>query len=197
MGRYDDRRLVAVNPFAASTIFYGFLTNVDPSVSAALGHLDITGTYPLGLVIGANAPKPPRASRERPTGVESSFVDSTVISAARAAGWKIRSGKIRLGSSSIKSKTVYVSDGTVKYAWNMPLTTYNRVGAVRADLGIIDATPADDDLVFGASYPKMPRVATKEFGTGGVDIISTFCDPQKLNALPAGWFSVRASQSRI
>jgi len=196
--KYASRELVWVNPFAGSTIKYGFLTNADAGVKGALGHVEVTGAYPDGLVIGANAPKPPRASRLRATGTESSYCDADAVATARAAGWRVSPGKVRIGSSKKKSKTVYVTyTGGIKYAWNMPNDTYAKIGADLAALGIQLATSADEDLVFGARYPRVPRVIKPIFGTDTVDNVSTFCDPQKLDSLPEGWSTARASIDKI
>jgi hypothetical protein len=71
----------------------------------------------------------------------------------------------------------------VKYAWNMPKDTAQKIGSIQA-LGIRLATGQDNDLVFGAEYPKPPR-ATRLIGE---DQISTFYDPS--TTLPAGWSAV-------
>lgn len=198
MGKYDDRELVFVTPFTGSQLKYGFMTNVDANVKSALGHTAVTGAYPVGLVIGANAPKPPRATRIRATGAESSFVDAESVATARANGWRIRPGKVRIASSSAKSKVVYVTHEGNKLAWAMPMTLYNRITAGdRTALGIVDAPSADEDLIFGVSYPRLPRVGYIAAGTDGTDVLSTFCDPSKLDSLPAGWRSVRASRDKI
>lgn len=196
--KYKDRELVYVTPYTGATLKYGFQTNADEGVKSVLGHTAITGDYPEGLVIGANTPKPPRASRERATGVESSFISAPSIAAARQAGWRIRPGKVRPGANGRRSKCVYVTAGSIKYAWMMPLTLYARITAGdKAALGIQDATPNDLDLVFGASYPRIPKVNFKAFGQDGTDTLSTFCDPQKLDSLPSGWAPSRASRDRV
>lgn len=192
---YRDRDLVYVTPFANSTIKYGFMTNVDAGTQAILGHVGVTGTYPVGLVIGANAPKPGRASKETATGTESSFIDAGAVAEARAAGWKIRPGKIRVSGSSTRSKTVYVLHEANKLAWRMPARLYAKITeAERTALGIKDGTNTDLDLVFGVRYPQLPRVGKKTFGTDGTDTLSTFVDPSKLDSLPAGWGSLKASR---
>lgn len=184
MGRYDSRRQVAVKPFNGATFLYGFATNVDAADGAVLGHVEkdaITGP----VVWRANMPKPARASKQKATGVSSSFVSWDAISAARAAGWRVGKAKLRTGSESTLTKTVYVTVEGIKYAWRMPNTTATNLGDIAA-LGIKVATPADRDLVFGASLPKPPRA--KKVVSGSV--VSTFYDPS--TTLPAG-FSVVGS----
>lgn len=188
---YGKRELVWVTPFTGSTIKYGFMTNADAGTKTALAHVEVTGAMPTGLVIGANAPKPPRAMRQTATGTESSFCDAEGVDAARTAGWRISRGKIRIGSSGAKSKTVYVTHEGNKLAWKMPTFLHTNITADLAGLGIALATSSDKDLVFGARFPVLPRVGKI---SATFNKYTTFCDPSKLDSLPAGWSSVRASQ---
>jgi hypothetical protein len=195
---YGTRTLVHVVPYTSSTIKYGFFTNADGSTQTALGHTAITGAYPTGLVLGANAPKPGRATRFRATGVESSFVSATARTTAVAAGWKVSPGRVRNGASSTKSKTVYVTVESNKIAWKMPQFLYAKISTDMAALGILDATSADLDLVFGARYPRLPRVGKIEVPQSGAPSkLTTFCDPDALDTLPEGWTTVRASADRL
>lgn len=187
---YGPRQLVWVTPFTGSTIKYGFMTNADSGTRTALAHVEVTGAYPTGLVIGANAPKPPRAKKLSATGTESSFCDAEGVAAARTAGWRISRGKIRIGASGSKSKTVYVTHETNKLAWKMPNFLYTNITGDLAALGVLLATAADKDLVFGARFPVLPRVGKI---SATFNKYTTFCDPSKLDSLPAGWSSVRAS----
>lgn len=193
---YGTRALVWVVPFTGSDCKYGFRTN---NTEAVLGHTAVTGAYPTGLVIGANAPRPPRATRQRATGTDSSFCSAAAVVAARAAGWKVSPGRIRAGGSSSRSKTVYVTYQGNKLAWKMPNYLYSKMSAAdRTGLGILDATSADKDLIFGVSYPKLPRVKTEIFNADGSSTSrSTFCDPAALDSLPTGWRTVRASEDAI
>lgn len=192
---YGSRTLVYVTPFSGSTTKYGFLTNVDSAAQTALGHTAVTGNYPTGLVIGANAPKPPRAKKRFATGWESSFVSTGSVTTAKAAGWKVSAGKVRTGASSAKAKTVKVTFQGNELAWKMPNYLYTKISADLAALGIQDAASTDLDLVFGARYPILPRVAKFDDATG--NRYSTFCDPDALDNLPTGWTTVRASQDRF
>jgi hypothetical protein len=195
MSKYDNTRLAWVVPSTGSEIKYGFRSNIDEATATILGHTIIAGEYPVGLVIGANSPKPPRASRRQASGYQSSWCSSTAVVAARAAGFTVRAGKRRRARSSSRSATVYVSDGGLKLAWNIPRTTYQRI--IQNDLtalGIKTAGAGDEDLVFGQSYPKKPRVSFFASGADGVDIISTYADPSKLNSLPNGWSSNSAGE---
>lgn len=194
---YGSRTLVHVVPFTGSDIKYGFFTNADSAAQTALGHVAITGAYPTALVLGANAPKPGRAVRVRATGTESSFVSATARTTARAAGWKVSNGRIRLGSSSTRSKTVYVTVEGNKIAWKMPMYLYSNISADLAELGILEATASEEDLVFGARYPKLPVVAKISAASGSVGSrFSTACDPAAIDALPEGWATVKASKDK-
>jgi hypothetical protein len=79
---------------------------------------------------------------------------------------------------------VFITIQGVKYAWSLPNDTAANIGNLTA-LGIRQATNADTDLVFGATYPIPPK-AYRTVGTGAaVNVISTFYDPSV--TLPAGW----------
>lgn len=189
MGKYDDRYKVSVVPFNGSTIRYGFLTNIDAADGATLGHQDANAAV-AGLVFGANSPKPARASRKRATGTTSSFIDWNSIPAARAAGWSTGKASIRRGGTTAKSRVVAVTFNGITYAWNMPLDTYNNIGAAdRQTLGVRDTDTNDTDLVFGADSPKPP----KAIFDAGEDSYSTYYDPTN-GSLPEGWSSASNSQ---
>lgn len=183
---YDSREEVWVDPFSGSGIKYGFLTNVESARRTILGHNPVNrANPPTALVFGANRPKPGRASKKFGTENTSSFYDVGQASALRADGWSLSRAKIRRGGSSNLSTAYYVTIEGIKYAWNMPNHTANRVGADLAGLGIQQATGNDRDLVWGASYPKPPRAIAQV----GNDRISTFVDPSRIDSLPDGWAS--------
>lgn len=189
MGKYDDRYKVSVVPFNGSTIRYGFLTNIDAADGVALGHQDANAAVN-GLVFGANSPKPARASRKRATGTTSSFIDWNSVAAARTAGWSIGKASIRRGGTTAKSRVVAVTFQGITYAWNMPLDTYNNIGAGdRQTLGLRDTDTNDTDLVFGADSPKPP----KAIFDAGENSYSTYYDPTN-GSLPEGWSSASNSQ---
>jgi hypothetical protein len=183
MGRYDPKRIVHVQPIQGLQIRYGFATNIDQAQSTQLGHTALTGAAPNGYVFGANSPKPARASRRFATGTVTSYISSTVIQQARTQGWAVGKAKLRRASNTAKSQTCLVTFRGIKYAWQMPKETAQKIGSLQA-LGIRLATAADTDLVFGANSPKPPR-ATRRVGE---DQISTFYDPS--TTLPADWSAV-------
>ena len=117
-------RIVSVGlaaPYAA--IKYAFRTTVKETTSTALGHVAVdTSTAVAGLVFEANHPKPKRASRTTATGIESSFIAESSISAAIAAGWNITKAKSN-GRKAVSrfQVPVYVTINGIKYAWAMTL----------------------------------------------------------------------------
>lgn len=185
---YDSKREVYVTPFTGATLKYGFLTSVATAVGTACGHTAVDrANLPTGLVFGANAPKPGRASKRRVDGVDSTFYDIDKKATLRAAGYSMTNATIRRGRPSVATKAVYVDLEGVKYAWRMPLTTYTKIGADRAVLGIEDASQNDKDLVWGARYPKPPKAAKTIIAGSSVDTISSFVDPAAIDSLPEGW----------
>ena len=198
---YGARKLAWVPPFTGSTIKYGFMTNAAAAVSTALGHTIIApgAAKPTGLVVGANAPKPWKVTRLRADGSDSSFVAPASIATAIAAGYKVTSrGKVRVGSASARSRAVYVLYEGNKLAWRMPNYSFSRIPAADLTaLGVLPATSTDLDMVFGASYPALPRVAATLGTAPNLVRVSTFCDPDALDALPTGWAPVKASTEYV
>jgi hypothetical protein len=186
---YENKRKVSVEPFAGSAIQYGFMTNVSAATSTSCGHQAIGATTPPGLVFGANAPKPGRASRKRADGTDSSFYDYAVYFQLIQEGWSVKLPRRRRGGVNRASRAVYVTVAGIKYAWNMPNDTRTKIGADFAGLGINEATSNDGDLVWGASSPKPPVAKKVQVGEGGTDVISTFVDPARADGLPEGWTS--------
>jgi len=139
-----------------------------------------------GFVLGCNAPKPARATKVYQTTAasESSFCSSNNIVTARTAGWKVRPGKpFGKATASGLSKTWYVTINNIKYAWQAAQVPTGLVVNIN-DIGIKEATAANDDLVFGCSFPK-PARAKKQLNDNG-DTFSSFWDPS-VATLPAGW----------
>lgn len=189
MSNRGSKRRVYVRPYVGSTINYGFATNISTAQGTILGHAEVGASLPPGYVFGANSPKPARASRRFATGTVSSFISAEAIAAARTAGWRIGFARTRQGGSGNRSRTVYVTLQGIKYAWNIPNTTWANVSPVAGALGIREATQNDDDLVFGADSPKPPRAYTVVGSGDNVSIIQTFYDPSG-GQLPEGWTGV-------
>lgn len=173
-------RLVFVQlaaPYAA--IKYGFRTTVKDSTSTTLGHQALTASTPVsGLIFKANSPKPRRASRTTASGVESSFVAPAAIVAAIAAGYDIVKARPNGRKRNTRFQAaVYVTLNGVKYAWGMRKTQQAKLGANFGALGIKPTTGLEDDLVFGASFPKPPQARSLTVKGGVTLSSSTFYDP--------------------
>lgn len=197
MSRYASTRLVSVTPYRGATIKYGFKTNVEERIGREAGHTPVNADI-TGLVIGANAPKPAQGTKKDVRGsviqTYSTFVDAGRLRSL-PANWSVGKPKVRRGRATPKTVIAYVTINGIKYAWNLPKTTQSKIGAtVLTQLGIKIATSADKDLVFGSSFPKPPRVgSTKIGGGGGIDDISTYCDPSVMDNLPAGFAPIKDS----
>ena len=188
--KYEKRTLVHVNPFTGSGIAFAFNSASSATQKTDLGQTDVNlAAPPAGLVIGANAPKPGRAAKKIPGGSVSSYFDIGKAGTLKAADWRIVSmPTIRRGKNQPLAKAVVITIGGIKYAWNMPNDTHAAIGADLGGLGIALADAKDKNLVWGATYPKLPRAQKfLSTGTGGGNIISTFVAPLKMDSLPAGW----------
>ncbi|MEI6729597.1 MAG: hypothetical protein WCK98_08230 [bacterium] len=176
-------RLVAVefsptSPYAS--LKYGFRTPIKESEGTVLGHTLLNAAAPLqGVVLRVNAPKPPRATKVTAVGYTSSYVSADSIVTAAAAGWQITASKVSGGRRKKTRFTtvVYVTMNGVKYAWNIRNTLLAKITDSLAALGVKRASSTDNDLVFGASFPKPPSV--KLFGGSGDSAftVGTFYDP--------------------
>jgi hypothetical protein len=146
---------------------------------------------PAGLIVGANAPKPGRASKVYTATISSGFYDIAQIPALKAADWKIVSRPfIRRGKPTKLAQAVVINHQGIKYAWMMPKETYNSIGQGNLTaLGITNTDQNDKNLVWGAAFPKLPRASfIDNTGSGGVNkTLSTFVDPTKVDDLPPGW----------
>lgn len=180
---------------ADTDFVYAFYTNIPDASRTKLGIVTLApGTeLPNGAVMACSYPKPARASKRFTDRSTSSFVADSAIPGAKLDDWTVtrtrKLPKIHLGNNTNSLvRTVYVKVNGIKYAWNCPKTSLEKItDAVLTTLGIKYAT-ADDltELCFGATYPKPPK-AKKQLGATADDlsVVSTFYDPDK--PLPAGW----------
>jgi hypothetical protein len=182
MNVYDAKISVWVTPYTGATMKYGFLTNVLASVRTDCGHNIVGDTTPTALVYGANAPKPGRASKRTATANQGSYYSIGQVSTLRADGYSLTRPTIRRGGAGASSTAVYVTMNGIKYAWRIPTRLLNRISADASGLGIQIATSSDRDLVWG-SKPRPPRA----YRTSGLDILSTYVDPSRIDSLPEGW----------
>jgi hypothetical protein len=89
------------------------------------------------------------------------YVDYASIAAAETAGWRLASEypSRTISSTSTRTKPVITKLATgLYYGWNMPIATYNKLGAAgRTALKIEDYTAAKaDDTAFGANSFILP-----------------------------------------
>lgn len=194
----ETARLVSVPltaPFA--DLIYAFKTIADTATSTILGHTAVTIATPVtGLIYRANHPKPKRASKTFPTEVRSSFVAPAAIAAAVAAGWNVSKAKSNgRKSNTARQVALYVTLNGINYGWGMSKKRWtNGVASSAAALGIKQIT-TENDIVFGATFPKPPRVAGFT-GKNGDKRVSSFYDPsnaaaaQGLNPSPGNYLDI-------
>lgn len=187
-----ERTLVFVNMANPAGIKYGFRSGLRTGLRATFGQEVITASTALtGLIIGANSPKPPRASKQETAGIESSFCANEKINSLKADGWTITKPK-RPGRAKTSglAKTQYITLNGVKYAWNSPDFSEEAVGTDVSVLGVTTATASEAGLIWGASFPKPPRMVKKVGEAGFSTTVSSFVDPTKIDAgVTAGWRS--------
>ncbi|MCT7955726.1 hypothetical protein [Laspinema palackyanum] len=172
---------------------YGFMTNIDMAEASALGQAPgrtggVAGSYIQNLIIGGDAPRPARVTKKTVEYSVTSYVGYDKIAQALASGWK-QSAKVqfRAARQSKLSKLVFVTIRGVKYAWRMRAEQYNKIKGFASNIGFKEASQNDADLVYGATFPKPPKIGITITGEGGMDNLSTFCDPTKIDDLKEGW----------
>lgn len=205
--RYDqESRLVFVDMITtgSTTAKYAFRSSIENTTGTELGHQVATegeNTLKAGMIIGANSPKPFRASKELGGNKrsESSFIANNKIGTAKAAGWTISAPKYRSAPISARSKLVYVETKVngvaINYGWAMPDYQHTRISTELETLGIELIDPTQDipetKAFFGIGVPKPGRASKKVPGTtegnpGG--LITTFVSDTKADdAIAAGW----------
>jgi hypothetical protein len=192
--RYGARDLVYVPLGTGDTnINYGFNTNMDEADKALLGHVAVNlASPPPRFVLGANRPKPGRATKRSAAASNSSFYAASQTTALRAAGWRVGFPKLRpgKGANGLLSKEYYVTISGIKYAWPLSNDVAARLGDL-GQLGLRLTQNTENDYVFGARFPKPPKAASISVGDNGVSSVSTFYDPSV--TLPAGFSEVKSA----
>jgi len=192
--RYGVRTPVYVVMGAEATVIaYGFNTNMDASDQAALGHQALDyASPPAKLVLGANRPKPGRATKSSVTESNSSFYSANNAAALRTAGWKLTFPKTRAGKggNGRLTKEYYVTINGIKYAWALSNKVATELGgdAVLTQIGLKLTDPNEADYVFGARFPKPPRAVLTKLGNEGLVRASTFMDTS--GTLPDGFSQI-------
>lgn len=211
----SESRLVSI-AVKGMDVRYGFRTILGTAESTVLGHgaaVDANGVLLSGVILGANSPKPPRASKKRASGeTDSSFVGSDKIADARTAGWKITSGGITVPRATPLSIPVFVQIDSgsgedainYNYGWRMPKYQHSLIAGEFATLGIVAVTNANyQNVWFGVNKPK-PARAAKDLDNNSS--ITTFVSSARegsvgttTGATPAasGWYLVGNRGNRI
>lgn len=203
----DVRTFVAVN----SSVFYGFNTKDLASIAGIstadlttkLGHVFSDNSTALTgkiLILGAQAPKPPRVSKKIPTAAVgtqqtvSTFCDKTKLGTAVSDKWNIihrgRTVTARPASPRSGSQTAIaqLSDGSY-YCFSMNKEDFT---AYATALGLesaasITSQAERDKLISGTSYPRPGRAQIK-LESGGS--FQSFFSTAKAPDLGAAGFDV-------
>ena len=159
---------------AYGNLKYGFRTTqtVHNSYKGELGQTTYAGA--VGVVFGANSPKPARATKEFASGNISSFCSSDKIDDLKANNWVVNNkGTIRGIKTGGKTRTVFLPmPGNWNYAWNITAAEADLAGV----LGFQQATASDaNSLVWGVNDPKPPRATKRENGSS----TSSFIQPKQ------------------
>jgi hypothetical protein len=154
------------------------------AVAVAADFTDVTG-----LIFQANSPKPARASkRTTDPEIEGAYCAYDKTAELRSDKYSIKQPVNRLRMGTTLTDVLYVSINGLKIAWRSPKPNAEQtaeIGSYKTLLGIEVATATDRDLVFGATFPRLPRVM-KTLADGSK--FSSYCDSTKVDdALEAGW----------
>ncbi|MGL4498580.1 MAG: hypothetical protein ACRC78_12655 [Planktothrix sp.] len=199
-------------------VYYGFKTREftgtgisDGDLNSQLGWILPPSTIPEFLdpnsllIIGANAPKPPRFSKKTTAGETSTgvipqslslFCSPEKISNARASGWTLAKKGIGVKfvseNSSARQMTCFVKvsattgTGDFFYGFSCDKSTFTNYGAI---LGLqspqqLTSEQREKRCFVGTSSPK-PKRASLKTASGNV---STFCGEDKIyNLISEGW----------
>lgn len=181
---YNDAALVFV---PMGTLKYVFRSRLKDTLRNNLGQVLIEAalTDITGVIVGANAPKPPKATKKIPEfGTVSSFCDGTKGAELKRDGWKVRGSKypqysINLLEQAKDSVTYVLTLNGVKYAFNStPISESVIFPGLGGILSEATAANENDQLVWGAEFPKPPKM--KLTNSAGKSF-STFIDPSKVD----------------
>ena len=184
-----DRVWRFVQPFEDSDLLYGFKSGADTTLKTALGQTDIISTTPVtNLVLEANNFKPYTLKKETAAGSEQSFANYDKIATATQNGLTVAKAgyrpKVKRGNN--RGRIVYVTINGVKYGWKFLSTT---LPIVLGTIGVTVATGSENDIIYGATFPKPPRM--KLIAASREDTLTTFVDPGAVDAASqAGWIMV-------
>lgn len=172
-------------PLGGGQLRYGFRSRLRDSLRDNFGQTVIANNVSIqGLVIGANSPKPARASKRLETGYEGSYCSTDRIAALRADRYTITRAKPSKIQGGSHSDTYFCTVNGVKIAFlSNALDTGGRGAAAGfpAQYGVRPATSADaGELVYGAEFPRLPSYA---FNLEDGSVFSSKTDPSQVNEL--------------
>lgn len=171
-------------PLGAQTLKYGFRSRLRDTLRNNFGQTVIAdGVSIQGLVLGANSPKPSRASKRELAGYEGSFCSSANIKALRDAGYRITRGKPSKIQGGNFNDSFYATVNGLKIAFQS-----NGIGSIGAQesgfpsaFGLTLATSADaGQLVYGTEFPQLP---SWEFELANGKSFSSKADPSRVDTL--------------
>lgn len=182
----DTATLVFVTmPLGAGVLNYGFRSRLRDSLRDNFGQTVITdGVSIQNLVIGANSPKPARASKKTVNGYDGSYCSSANIAALRADRYSITRAKPSRIQGGNHSDTYFATVNGLKIAFLSNALDTGGNGAEAGfpgQYGVSLATSADaGELVYGTDFPSLPSYAF-ELATGSE--FSSKTDPSKVDEL--------------
>jgi hypothetical protein len=170
---------------------YLFRSTLKDSLHNNFGCVEVTGDFTdvTGIAFQCNSPKPARASkRTSEPEIEGAFCSYTKTAELRSDKYSIVQPINRLRLGTTLTEVLYCGVNGLKIAWRSPKPNAEQLAEVsgyKALLGIETANANDRDLVFGATFPRLPRVQ-KTLVDGSK--FSSFCDTTKVDdALQANW----------
>ncbi len=189
----NPRKLLVINQALPShpTLKYLFKGSLKDSLHTEFGVAEITTAFTdaTGYVFEPNSPKPPRASkRTSDPEIEGAYCSYTKTSALRGDRYTIQRAVNKLKLATTLMDAYYITLNGIKYAWRRPKLSAEQLAETSGYLtllGIETISFSDKDLVWGATFPKPPKVK-KSLADGST--ITSFCDTTKVDdALAAGW----------
>ncbi|ACA99859.1 MULTISPECIES: hypothetical protein [Cyanophyceae] len=172
-------------PLGGGELKYGFRSRLRDSLRDNFGQTVIAnGVSIQNLVIGANSPKPARASRRTETGYEGSYCSTNRIAALRADRYSITRAKPSKIQGGNHSDTYFATVNGIKVAFLSNALDSGGRGAAAgfpSQYGVRLATSADTgELVYGAEFPRLPSYS---YDLEDGSVFSSKTDPSQANEL--------------
>lgn len=219
LNKYDEKQLLAVKVSSYTTGTgqnatvnlqnYGFWSNVERTKMTELGQTligpDLYNNPPAGLFIGANYPKPARATKRINNEIYSTFCSADKVAALTRDNWRVVSPILtppRKDAADTRAlvQGLWVKVRGIKYGWNSPDITVEKITAAEyTKIGVSLAVEADEkEMIYGSSFPRPPRAKKSVTDGGNTNVHSSFYDPDKFDQLEAnGWQHTQNGVMRI